>query len=222
MGRTMATASTCCGRGARQFQARGDGMLGQLAVAAPVRAAAHELGFFDGGHQLAVFEDGAGGVAQDAADSENDHFGLCALRRFLDLGPGVAQRDGAVEDQLAGRGVRIHAEVAQPLELVAAADGAASRRRRLQLAAASPLRAIAGFRLAVKSWPSGTSLGFSLDEQVVVQPHFGVDGVRGRDPVDGGFHAPAVGRVAAARGRIVGAVDLHHFARSRSSPRWCR
>ena len=52
----------------------------ELAVAAPVRAAAYELGFLDGGDQLAVFEDGAGGVAEDSADAENDHRGPLALQ----------------------------------------------------------------------------------------------------------------------------------------------
>jgi hypothetical protein len=34
-----------------------------------------------------------------------------------DLGPGVAQADGAVEHQPLGRGVFVRAEIAQPLEL---------------------------------------------------------------------------------------------------------
>jgi hypothetical protein len=40
-----------------------------------VCAAAHKLGFFDGGDEGAVFEDGAGGVTKDSADAENDHVG---------------------------------------------------------------------------------------------------------------------------------------------------
>ena len=64
----------------------------------------------------------------------------------------------------------------------------------------------------MKSWPSATSFGFSLREQIVVEANLGVDGVLGRDPMDGGFHLAPVGRVAAARCRIVGAMNFDHFA----------
>ena len=80
-----------------------------------------------------------------------------AFSLLFDLGPGVAQRHRAVEDQLAGRGIRVDAEIAQPLELVARPDGAASARLGSSLAAASAISSELGFRFAVKSWPSGTS-----------------------------------------------------------------
>ena len=54
-----------------------------------------ELGLFDGRHEFAVLENGAGGVAQNAADSENDHESVImtgSLAPLLDLRPGVAQR----------------------------------------------------------------------------------------------------------------------------------
>ncbi len=54
---------------------------------------------------------------------------------LLDLGPGVAQRHGAVEDWLSGCGIGIDAEVAQAFELIAAARRAASREAGLQFAA---------------------------------------------------------------------------------------
>src|SRR5579871_1638577 len=57
--------------GAGQFQTGGDGLLGQLAGVAA--GAAHQLGFFDGGDQLAIFQNSAGGVAGNASDSQNDH-----------------------------------------------------------------------------------------------------------------------------------------------------
>ena len=43
-------------------------------------AAPDQLRFFDGGSQFAVLEYGGGGIAEQAADSENDHFGC--LPRF--------------------------------------------------------------------------------------------------------------------------------------------
>jgi glutaminyl-tRNA synthetase len=51
-----------------------------------------------------------------------------------------------------------------------------------------------------------------LGEQRVVEPHFARHRVRRRNPVDGRFHLAAVGRIAAARSRIVGASHFHHFA----------
>ena len=50
---------------------------------------------------------------------------------------------------------------------------------------------------------------------MVVQPHLGRHGLGGRNPVDRPLHLAAVGRVAAARGRIVGAVHFDHLARLR-------
>ena len=78
----MATASTCSGFDARQFQAGGDGLLRANRRPAPSAAAADELRFFDGGDQFAVLQDGGGGVAHDAADSEDDHGWLLCLPRF--------------------------------------------------------------------------------------------------------------------------------------------
>jgi len=42
---------------------------------------------------------------------------LSALQRLLDLGPRVAERNRAVEDQRAGRGIKIRAEITHPFEL---------------------------------------------------------------------------------------------------------
>ncbi len=44
-----------------------------------------------------------------------------ALRRFLDLRPGVAQGGGAVEDKLVGGRIRVHAEIALALKLISSA-----------------------------------------------------------------------------------------------------
>ncbi len=50
-------------------------------------------------------------------------------------------------------------------------------------------------------------------EEPVVQPHFRRKRVRRRHPVQRGFHAAAVRRVTAARGRVVRAPQLHDVAR---------
>ena len=42
----------------------------------PVFAAADELRFFDRGHQLAIPQDGGGGIALNPSDTENDHLPL--------------------------------------------------------------------------------------------------------------------------------------------------
>ena len=68
------------GLGAGEMKAGGDGVLRHLVEAAPVGAAADEFRFFHGGDQLAVLEYRGGGIAQHAADSEDDH--LDCLPRF--------------------------------------------------------------------------------------------------------------------------------------------
>jgi len=50
-------------------------------------------------------------------------------------------------------------------------------------------------------------------EKPIVEAHFGLDGVLGRNPVNGGFDFAPVGGVAAARGRVIGGVDFDDFAR---------
>ena len=51
-------------------------MLGKVGPPGGAILVAHQFGFFDGGHQLAVLQNGAGGIAADAADSQNDHLRL--------------------------------------------------------------------------------------------------------------------------------------------------
>src|SRR5579871_4586227 len=52
-------------------------------------------------------------------------------------------------------------------------------------------------------------------EQILIEPHFRIDRMRGGEPVDGGLHFPAVGRVTAARSRVIRAVNLRDVARVR-------
>ncbi len=58
-----------------------------------------------------------------------------SLLSLFDLGPSIAQRHGAVEDQFAWRGVRIDGEIAQALELEAIAN-LGRREARLETTAA--------------------------------------------------------------------------------------
>ena len=60
--------------------------------------------------------------------------------------------------------------------------------------------------------PSSTSLRIRFGEELFVDADFSGDGVRRRNPVHGGLHLAAVGRVAAAAGWIVGAVHLDEIA----------
>ncbi len=107
-------------------------------------------------------------------------------------------------------GVRVHAEVAQPFELIAAA-GSRIRQTRLQFASGQDLH-----RLRIQI--IGELVAFFdvirvfFGEQRFVNPNLGVNRVLRRNPMDGRFHFAAVRRrVAAACFRIVGAVNFHHF-----------
>ena len=51
------------GLGVRQVETGGDGPLGHFGAIAPGPAAAHQLGFLDGGEQFAILENGRSGVA---------------------------------------------------------------------------------------------------------------------------------------------------------------
>src|SRR5262245_53609252 len=127
----------------------------------------------------------------------------------LDLGPGVAQRDGAVEDRTRRPRVDgVGAEVAVALELVAASRGGAGQAR-LELAAGEPLQR-GGIEDRLPVLPG---IGLSRREEVVVETHLGVYGVGRGHPVEGAANLPAVGGVAPARGGVVGDVHLDHLAR---------
>src|SRR5687767_6618648 len=88
------------------------------------------------------------------------------LRCLLDLGPGVAERYGAVEDGSAGCGIRIGAEVAYSLELVARA-GDGTRDTRLD----EPLLHLQGVRIqVVEVGLAGLYVvRVGLEEEVVVE-----------------------------------------------------
>src|SRR5215470_17795032 len=106
---------------------------------------------------------------------------------FLDLPPGVAQPDRAIEDGASRPGVaRVHAEVAGPLELDQVA-GAGRREGGLDLAVGKH-----GERLRVQRGAEILRVvRLGLGEQRVVESHLGPSGVGGGDPVDGALHVAA-------------------------------
>ena len=64
---------------AGQRETRGDGLLGKFRgsrVRAGFESLPAQLGLLDSRHQTSVFQDGGRGVAQNAADSQNDHLGF--------------------------------------------------------------------------------------------------------------------------------------------------
>src|SRR5262245_9007659 len=130
-----------------------------------------------------------------------------------DLGPAVAQRDGAIPDGRAGARVRVHAEVPEPLELHARA-GRRGGEAGLEPGALHDLE-----RTRVQAREEIGALGHVhriLDtEQHVVEPHLDGLGMRRREPMDRAPHLAPVGRRAAARVRVVAAAHLPDRARLR-------
>src|SRR5689334_17215590 len=68
-----------------------------------------------------VFSSPCGSIAlrvlQRSPEQESNRLDSSGLPGLLDFGPGVAQRDGAVEDGPRGGRSAVDAEVAEPLEL---------------------------------------------------------------------------------------------------------
>ena len=58
----------------------------------------------------------------------------------------------------------------------------------------------------------GDVVGFLLSEQRIVQPHFGIDGVLGADPVQRSFDFAAIGGLATRGLWIVSAAQFNHVA----------
>ena len=123
-----------------------------------------------------------------------------------------AQRHGAVEDQAAGGRIRVHAEIAEPLELEPRARRGALQAR-LDAAAGQHLQRIrVNVRLPVRALRH--VIRVRLGEERVVQARLRLERVRGRDPVQRGLDLAPVGRIAAARRRVVRAAHLRPPRRS--------
>src|SRR5713101_102013 len=105
---------------------------------------------------------------------------------FFYFRPSIAQRDSSVEYHFLRGCIRIHAEIAQPLELVAAARRRAAETR-LQFAITHSFERVrvqmVGELLTLRDF-----IRVLAGEQRFVQADFRVDRVGGRDPVDRRFH----------------------------------
>ena len=110
-------------------------------------------------------------------------------------------------------------EVRGPLELIPR-SGRIIRHARLDLRAADDDERVRIERID-EILPVAHGVGIGNGEQRVVQPELAVERVRGRHPVNRALHFSAVGRVAAARCRIVGASELDDLARRDPSRRRC-
>src|SRR5689334_1467433 len=132
-----------------------------------------------------------------------------ALRcRFLaGLGPGILEGDDAVGDERAGLAIWIGVEEAEALELEAIA---ALRSGEARLAFGSD--DLERMRIQVFDWIAPAVPRCLDGEQSIVETDLNVHRGLGAHPVNGAVDTFAVGRSAATRGGVVGAVDLGDFA----------
>ena len=124
-----------------------------------------------------------------------------------ELGPGVLEAERAVEDEPLRRRVGIRAEIAEALEL----HGLTNRQlgeRRLDHGFLEHR-----FRVGVDvSEGVAVGVGVGAGKESVIETHVGGHSVLGREPVQSRLGPTPVGRVAAARLRIVGAAELDDLA----------
>src|ERR1035438_9536011 len=109
-----------------------------------------------------------------------------------------------------GGRIRVQAEVAYALELVAVLQFGVGERR-LQLGAGENLDGV-GIEIVENVLIFSKIVRIGLGEEVAVEADFGGDSVGGRNPVHGGLDLAAVGRVAPAAGGIVSTVHLDDVA----------
>src|ERR1700747_2413900 len=126
----------------------------------------------------------------------------------LELGPGVPEAEGAVEDEPSGRRVGIRAEVAEALELHGLTDRLFRERMLDQALLEHRLRV--GVEVGVEV---AVSAGIRAGEQTVIETHLGGHGVLGREPVQRRLRPAPAGGVAAARLRMRGAGRGHESPR---------
>src|SRR6185312_12249373 len=126
----------------------------------------------------------------------------------LGFGPAVAQSHRAVEDRASGPGIAVAAEITLALELDRPL-GLVLGKRGLDHGILQHLE-----RRGIEvGHDIATGAGIGTRKESAVEPDLRWYGVRCRYPVDRALHLAAVGRVAAARRRVVGAAQLHYLAR---------
>src|SRR5262249_20313592 len=125
----------------------------------------------------------------------------------LELGPGVPEAEGAVEDEPSGRRVGIRAEVAEALELHGLTDRQFRERRLDQALLEHRLRV--GVEVGVEG---AVSAGVGGGEATGMDPRVGGRRRRGREPGQPRARPALVGGGPPARLRIVGAAELDDLA----------
>src|SRR5512142_1863931 len=122
----------------------------------------------------------------------------------FDLGPGVAKRDRPIEHQRSWPRIQgVAGEIPDTLELVPRAVWVPSHAR-LDLGPANDHEGL-GVEHAQEILPLLHGIRIRHAKELVVQPELAIDRVWRGDPVDGALDLATVGRIAAARRRIVGA-----------------
>src|SRR5262249_140053 len=125
----------------------------------------------------------------------------------LSLREGVAERNGAVEDRVVLVLVLVETEISEPLELdrlayVHPCEGWLYKHASQDF---ERVRVDVLGEVTVRA-------GIGPREQRIVEPDFRRPRFRRGDPVQGGLDLAAVGRVAPARGRIIGTAELEDVA----------
>ena len=136
-------------------------------------------------------------------------FHLWVLQLLCFLRPRVLHCDRAVEDELTGGAVRVEREVAEAFELIPG-FGRCTLQTRLTFTG-KYFEAVGvedGFEIAA------VFFGFGFGEEAVVEPAFGVDRVRGGNPVDCAFDFAAGSRAAGFAVEVGGAAEFGDLAGS--------
>src|SRR5262245_49523342 len=137
---------------------------------------------------------------------------LPPLLPFLDPGPGITQCHCPVEHQRTGACIRIHAEIALPLELIPTARRSPGETG-LKLAPSQHFQGLWIERLGQISTVL-VSARVGVEKQVVVQTLLRWKGMRCRDPVNGALDLASIRGPATSCGGIVGTAEFDDLAGS--------
>src|SRR5512146_3011487 len=131
------------------------------------------------------------------------------LASLLDLGPGVFQGDGAVEDQTVLGRVRVDAEVSKAFELETV-GGLGIHQRVFNLGVCDNFERV---RIEIRGevLPFLGLVRVGRVEKLFVETNLGIESISRGNPMNGCLHLAFVGSVAAAGFRVVGAMDLNNF-----------
>jgi len=125
---------------------------------------------------------------------------------LLNLCPRILEGDRSVEDRMAGNRVTIDTEIAHPLKLVTHPRNRIAQPR-LDLASRQNLERL-GIEVGREVLPFLNLVWILFGEERLIKPDFRVDGMGGRDPVDGRLDLPPIRGIPSTRLRIIGAAQL--------------